>query len=119
MVDDNDDAAELLAIMLEQAGYETQSPATGRLRSRRLRTFTPSIVILDIGLPGMTGTKSAEHLRKDARLARTALIALTGWGTPEDRRKAMAAGFDLHLTKPVAAEELHDALGRAALLRAG
>lgn len=75
------------------------------------------MIILDIGLPGMTGYEVAERLRENARLRRTALIALTGWGTPEDRRKAIAAGFDVHLTKPVSAEELQRALARAAARR--
>jgi CheY-like chemotaxis protein len=65
----------------------------------------------------MNGYQVAEQMRKNARLANTGLIALTGWGTPEDRRKALAAGFDVHLTKPVAPAELRDALHRAALTR--
>ena len=81
------------------------------------RTLAPDIVILDIGLPGLSGYEVAEQLRADTSLSETALIALTGWGSPDDRRKALAAGFDVHLTKPVTAEDLEDALGRASLLR--
>jgi signal transduction histidine kinase/ActR/RegA family two-component response regulator len=117
VVDDNTDAADLLALMLDQAGYETTAVADGPTAIEAAQRLTPQIVILDIGLPGMSGYEVAEHLRKDSRLAGTSLIALTGWGTPEDKRKALAAGFDVHLTKPVAAEDLHAALGRAAAIR--
>lgn len=117
VVDDNSDAADLLALMLEAAGYQTTSVADGPTAIEAAERLTPQIVILDIGLPGMSGYEVAERLRQDARLDGTSLIALTGWGTPEDQRKALAAGFDVHLTKPVAAEDLHAALGRAASIR--
>jgi signal transduction histidine kinase/ActR/RegA family two-component response regulator len=117
VVDDNDDAAELLALMLEQGGYQTVIAHDGPAAIDAAHALTPDIVILDIGLPGLSGYEVAEQLRADTSLSETALIALTGWGTPEDRRKALDAGFDVHLTKPVTAEDLHDALGRAALLR--
>lgn len=117
LVDDNTDAADLLALMLDQAGYETTAVTDGPAAIEAAQRLTPQIVILDIGLPGMTGYEVAEVLRQDPRLTGTSLIALTGWGTPEDKRKALAAGFDVHLTKPVAAEDLHAALGRAAAIR--
>ena len=117
VVDDNTDAADLLALMLGQAGYETTAVADGPTAIEAAQRLTPQVVILDIGLPGMSGYEVAELLRKDPRLAGTSLIALTGWGTPEDKRKALAAGFDIHLTKPVAAEDLRAALGRAATIR--
>jgi len=117
VVDDNTDAADLLALMLAQAGYEATAVTDGPTAIEAARRLTPRVVILDIGLPGMSGYEVAELLRKDPRLAGTSLIALTGWGTPEDKRKALAAGFDIHLTKPVAAEDLRAALVRAATIR--
>ena len=117
VVDDNTDAADLLTLMLDQAGYETTAVADGPTAIEAAQRLTPQVVILDIGLPGMSGYEVAELLRKDPRLAGTSLIALTGWGTPEDKRKAFAAGFDIHLTKPVAAEDLRAALGRVATIR--
>jgi len=69
-------------------------------------------VILDIGLPGMSGYDVARALRQDARFSALALIALTGWGTPGDKEKALDAGFDLHLTKPVDARGLNGALSQ-------
>jgi two-component system, sensor histidine kinase len=117
VVDDNDDAAEMLSLMLEQDGYKTTIVHDGSAALDAAHTLTPDIVILDIGLPGINGYEVAEQIRADTSLPEMALIALTGWGSPEDRRKALAAGFDVHLTKPVTAEDLHDALGRASLLR--
>jgi signal transduction histidine kinase/DNA-binding response OmpR family regulator len=117
VVDDNDDAAELLALMLQQDGYKTAIAHDGHEALIAARTIAPDIVILDIGLPGLSGYEVAERLRADASLSATALIALTGWGTPEDRRKALAAGFDVHLTKPVSTEDLYAALGRVCQLR--
>jgi signal transduction histidine kinase/ActR/RegA family two-component response regulator len=117
VVDDNTDAADLLALMLDQAGYETTAVVDGPTAIEAAQRLRPEIVILDIGLPGMSGYEVAERLRQDPRLSGTSLIALTGWGTPEDKRKALAAGFDVHLTKPVAKEDLHAALSRAASIR--
>ena len=59
------------------------------------------MILLDIGLPGMSGYEVAERLRQEPRFARTLLVAITGWGTDQDRRRSQAAGFDHHLTKPV------------------
>jgi len=117
VVDDNDDAADLLSLMLRNAGFETKTVYDGPTAIEAAHSFTPDIAILDIGLPGMTGYELAERLRADASLRETALIALTGWGTPDDRKKAMAAGFDVHLTKPVSIEDLHVALAKAAARR--
>ena len=117
VVDDNDDAAELLALMLQKAGYQTATAHDGMSALEVAHTLAPHVVILDIGLPGMSGYEVARKLRTDTRHASTALIALTGWGSSEDRRRALAAGFDVHLTKPVAAADLHSALSRASELR--
>lgn len=117
VVDDNDDAAELLALMLQEDGYKTTVAHDGPEAIDTARSLAPDVVILDIGLPGISGYEVAEQFRADAALSRTGLIALTGWGAPEDRRKALAAGFDVHLTKPVSEEDLRDALGRVTQLR--
>jgi CheY-like chemotaxis protein len=74
--------------------------------------FRPDVVLLDIGLPGMDGYEVAQALRAEPRLGRVTLIALTGWGAEDDRRKALAAGFDHHLTKPVDLAVLEDMLRR-------
>jgi PAS domain S-box-containing protein len=117
VVDDNDDAAELLALSLQGAGYEAVAVHDGPSAIVEANGVLPSVIILDIGLPGMSGYEIARHFRSDQRFAQTVLIALTGWGTQEDRRKATAAGFDIHLTKPVSTRDLHEALARASTLR--
>ncbi|QJW83402.1 response regulator [Ramlibacter terrae] len=73
------------------------------------------MVLLDIGLPGMNGYEVARALRAHPELGGVRLIALTGWGAEQDRRRAMAAGFDHHLTKPVDLSVLEDTLRRVAL----
>jgi PAS domain S-box-containing protein len=110
VVDDNEDAADLLTLTLEQAGYRTQTAYDGPSALNGVAAFRPHIVILDIGLPGMNGYDVARLLRKDKRLEPVSLIALTGWGSPDDKQKALEAGFDLHLTKPVDARALSSAL---------
>jgi signal transduction histidine kinase/ActR/RegA family two-component response regulator len=119
VVDDNDDAADLLALMLEQRGYVTSVAYKGTAALDAVRASTPQVVILDIGLPDMSGYDVARALRRSAELGSTpVLIALTGWGTRDDRQRAMDAGFDLHLTKPVDLEMLDAALARVdALVR--
>jgi signal transduction histidine kinase/CheY-like chemotaxis protein len=110
VVDDNEDAAEMLALVLGQSGYHTKTAYDGRAALAAVGEWTPHVVILDIGLPDMNGYDVARALRGDGRLAELALIALTGWGTHDDKQKAMEAGFDIHLTKPVDAGDLQRAL---------
>jgi PAS domain S-box-containing protein len=112
IVDDNEDAADLLTLTLKQAGYLTETAYDGPSALTSVEVFRPQIVILDIGLPGMSGYEVARALRQDARFAALALIALTGWGTPGDKQKALDAGFDLHLTKPIDVGGLNGALSQ-------
>jgi len=118
VVDDNEDAADLLQLALERAGYQTQKAYDGPAALSAVEVFGPHVVILDIGLPGMSGYDVARALRRDRRFADLGLIALTGWGTPSDRQKAADAGFDLHLTKPVDAHGLGHALAQLELTKA-
>lgn len=101
LVDDNVDAAETLATFLDMLGMQTRMAHDGPAVLQAAREFEPDVVLLDIGLPGMTGYEVAQQLRADPQLAQVRLIALTGWGAEEDRRRAREAGFDHHLTKPV------------------
>jgi CheY-like chemotaxis protein len=112
VVDDNEDAAELLGFMLEQEGFETVIVKDGPAALETAGAVAPNVVILDIGLPGMNGYEVAMRLRQDKRLSDVAIIAVSGFGSPEDKRRALDAGFDLHLTKPVFAEDLRHALGK-------
>jgi CheY-like chemotaxis protein len=112
VVDDNEDAAEMLALVLGRSGYLAKTAYDGRAALAAVGEWTPEVVILDIGLPDMDGYDVARALREDGRLSELALIALTGWGTHDDKRKAIEAGFDVHLTKPVDAGDLQRALAQ-------
>ncbi|MDY3551774.1 response regulator [Gemmata sp. JC717] len=100
IVDDNLDAAESLAELLEMKGHTVRTARDGAEAIRVLGTFRPRLVLLDLGLPGMSGYELAERLRDDPALSGVALAALTGWGKDEDRRRTKEAGFDYHFVKP-------------------
>jgi two-component system, sensor histidine kinase len=113
IVDDNHDAVDMLAAMLELADYDTRKANDGATAVAAAKAWLPHVVILDIGLPDMSGYEVARRLREDRALAETELIAVSGWGSQDDKRKAMAAGFNLHFTKPVDAAALCSALAHA------
>jgi CheY-like chemotaxis protein/two-component sensor histidine kinase len=112
VVDDNVDAAETLALVLEMEGCRTRLVHDGLGAIPAAQDFAPDVVLLDIGLPGINGYEVATRLRADARFADTVLVAITGWGSEQDRRRAGEAGFDHHLTKPVDLEVLRPLLRR-------
>ncbi len=101
VVDDNVDAAVSLAKFLQLKGHETRTAHTGPEALAAAHAFKPGFVFLDIGLPGMDGYEVARRLRTEAALCGAVLVALTGWGSDEDKRQSKEAGFDFHLTKPV------------------
>ncbi|MBC8026614.1 MAG: response regulator [Steroidobacteraceae bacterium] len=111
IVDDNTDAAESLAILLDLEGHTTLVAHDGESALVAAAEFCPDTVFLDIGMPGMNGYDTARELR-DAHGESIKLIALTGWGAEEDRRRAHEAGFDRHLVKPVDPAMLASALVR-------
>jgi PAS domain S-box-containing protein len=100
-VDDNRDAANSLAIMLRMMGHESRTAYDGLEAVQVAATFRPDVVLLDIGLPKLNGYEAARRIRQQPWGKGVALIALTGWGQEEDKRRALEAGFDHHLTKPV------------------
>jgi PAS domain S-box-containing protein len=100
VVDDNVDAAESLAALLELDGHETRVAHDGDAAIEQAREFRPEIVFLDIGMPGKDGYQVARELRGDPGHRDTMLVALTGWGAQDDRARTKSAGFDHHLTKP-------------------
>ena len=112
VVDDNDDGAELLASMLNLLGHDAQTASDGPAAIRAVREHRPDLVFLDIGLPGMSGYEVAERLRADPATSGAILVALTGWGNEDDKRKSREAGFDAHLTKPVDGAAIEDVLDR-------
>jgi PAS domain S-box-containing protein len=102
IVDDNVDAVESLSLLLKLAGHTTLIANTGLEAVSKAPEFKPDIVLLDIGLPGMNGYDVARAIRALPGPERNAfLVAITGWGSAEDRRRSASAGFDEHLTKPV------------------
>jgi len=101
IVDDNVDAAELLADVLQAGGYQTRAVHDGPSALKAADEFQPQIALLDLGLPVMDGFELAQLLRHRSELATTKLIAITGYGQPEDRAKTAAAGFAAHMVKPV------------------
>lgn len=101
VVDDNRDAAESLAMLLEISGYEVRVAYDGMQALEELERFHPDVVLLDIGMPGLDGYEVARRMRASPRGKAVRLVALTGWGQGQDKCRAAEAGFDEHLTKPV------------------
>jgi signal transduction histidine kinase/DNA-binding response OmpR family regulator len=101
IVDDNVDAAETLAMMLDLMGQETRQAHDGKAALKAAADYRPDLIFLDIGLPGLSGHEVASRIRRDLGMDQVYLIALSGYGTEEDRRKSFYAGFDSHLVKPL------------------
>ncbi len=106
VVDDNRDAATTLTRLLRRRGHEVATVFDGEEAVRTAGEFCPEVVLLDIGLPKLNGYEAAERIRRESTRDDLVLIALTGWGQDEDRRRASLAGFSHHLVKPVVFEEL-------------
>lgn len=100
VIDDNRDAADALALLVSALGGDAQVAESGMDGLERARQFQPDIIFIDIGMPGMDGYETCRRLRSQSCAHRPYLAALTGWGQDRDRRRAMDAGFDVHLTKP-------------------
>jgi CheY-like chemotaxis protein len=106
IIDDNADSADSLAMLLQVLGHEARSIYDPRAALAAVDAFEPDVVFLDIGMPGMSGYEVAGQLRTRVDARPLMLIALTGWGQPEDRRRTGEAGFDHHLVKPTDAETI-------------
>jgi CheY-like chemotaxis protein len=100
VVDDNRDAAEMLSGLLLSKGHAVAVAYSGDEAIRVAATFRPQVGLLDLSMPGLDGYQLATLLRSDERHRDVLLVAITGWGQEEDRRRALASGFDAHLTKP-------------------
>jgi len=110
VVDDNRDAAESIAMLLRLNGHEVQIAFDGLEAIAAAERQPPTVVLLDIGLPGMDGYEVARRLQLMSALTNVRLIAMTGYGSDKDRQATKEAGFDMHFTKPVGADELDRAL---------
>lgn len=108
IVDDNVDAAESLSMLQELRGHVTRIAHSGPEGLEAAAEFGPDVVLLDIGLPGMDGYQVVRRLRTMPRMADAFVVAMTGYGSEDDRRLAKEAGFDRHLVKPADLEILRD-----------
>jgi CheY-like chemotaxis protein len=118
VADDNADSAHVLATALRLGGHEVETASDGSSAIEAARRLDPEVVILDIGMPKVNGYDVAKELR--ARVGRRILlIAITGWGKEEDKRRAAEAGFDHHLTKPVELQAIVELLARHSAESAG
>jgi CheY-like chemotaxis protein len=112
LVDDHADARELYALVLRADGHVVREAADGDQALELIGREQPEIAVIDIGLPGMDGHELARRIRSSDGGRNVMLIALTGYGLPEDRERSRQAGFDRHLVKPVAPDQLRDTLNR-------
>ena len=106
IVDDSEDGAESLAMLLEFGGHETYKAHDGLAAMEAVERLRPDAVLLDIGLPGLNGYEVCRRIRQASWGKRMTLVALTGWGQDEDRDRSRAAGFDAHMVKPVDVDAL-------------
>jgi CheY-like chemotaxis protein len=110
LVEDNQDAREMMSMLLELHACEVQAAASGPDGIALARSTSPELAFIDIGLPGMDGYAVARALKEDPQTAGIELIALTGYGSENDRQRARDAGFAHHFTKPIKLEDLQLAL---------
>lgn len=110
VVDDNVPSAMTLAWAVESHGYTVEVCHDGRCALEAVERFRPDVILLDLGMPGLNGLQVARALRADPRHSAIKIIAQTGWGDSEMRRRTAEAGFDLHLVKPVDLDVLEDML---------
>jgi len=114
IVDDNEDAANTLGRLLTLMGKEVRVVHSGAGAIAEVVRFRPRVVLLDLGMPGMDGIETANHIRARPAGREVALVALTGWGQEHDRQLTEEAGFTAHLVKPVNLQQLEQVLTRAA-----
>jgi signal transduction histidine kinase len=112
IVDDNVDGAESLSLLLSISGHKTAVALNGPEGLEKARMIRPEVVFLDIGLPGMDGYDVAKRLRLEDCCSGATLVAMTGWGSEEDRKRSKEAGFDFHMTKPVDLAQLDSLLSK-------
>lgn len=113
IVDDNRDAADSLSLLLATRGHQTMTVYGGAAALDAAAEFQPDTIFCDLGMPVISGFEVAARLRSDSRCRSAVLVAVTGWGSDQDKRRAHAGGFDLHITKPISLEDLDAVLLRA------
>lgn len=106
VVDDNRDAADTLSLLLKHRGHDVHTVFDGLEAVEAAASLRPDVILLDLGLPKLSGVDAARRIRADGANGGTLLVALTGWSQDEDRRRSEAAGFDAHLVKPLELSDL-------------
>ena len=101
VVDDKPDNVSTLALLLDLPDHRVHTAADGEEAVRRAESLRPDVILMDIGLPGMDGYQACAAIRAQPWSRRAIILAITGWGQEEDRRRSLEAGFDEHLVKPV------------------
>ena len=119
IVDDNVDAAETLVMMLQLLGQTTRQAHDGKAALEAAAQFMPQIVVMDIGLPGLSGYDVVRRMRGELGMRDAYIVALSGYGSEEDRRKSIEAGFDAHFVKPLDPSALPRILAAAACREGG
>jgi CheY-like chemotaxis protein len=119
IVDDNVDAADSLAMLLSIGGHSVETVYSGEAAMEAAGRLLPAFMIIDLGMPKVSGLEVARHVRKQEWGKAPVLVALTGWGQDADRKGSREAGFDHHLVKPVDSEALEDLIRRAGSDSAG
>jgi CheY-like chemotaxis protein len=114
VVEDNQDLREMMCALLQSRGCAVVGAADGQTAIHLARNAAPQVAFVDIDLPDISGHEVARALAQQGGIR---LVAVTGYGQPEDVRRALAAGFDRHLKKPVCLEDLEQAIGEAELVR--
>ncbi len=110
VVDDNEDAANTLAFLLSKSGNTVHVVFDGQQALKSMSEFLPEVVLMDIGMPGLSGHETCRHMRQCAEGKNIQILAMSGWGQQEDKQRSYDAGFDLHLVIPFAITELMDHL---------
>ncbi|MEP7381997.1 MAG: response regulator [Gemmatimonadota bacterium] len=106
VVDDNPDLVETLVAVLQMLGHQVESACNGDEALARMASAPPDLVLMDVGMPGMSGYEVARRVALESWRSRLTLVAMTGWGRDEDRQRALDAGFDIHVVKPLDLEHL-------------
>lgn len=110
LVEDHPEVARAQALLLRAIGHQVQVAGDGPTAVEMAKSFLPDIAIVDIGLPGFDGYQVAKSLRADPHTSSIRLIALTAYGSPDDRQRAFRSGFEVHLVKPASIDQLRRAL---------
>ena len=115
VVDDSDDLVESLAMVLRFIGHDVCTAGSGAQALERMAADSPQVVLMDVSMPGMSGYDVARRASLQEWRSTMKLVAMTGWGRDGDRERALAAGFDVHVVKPLNLEQLRELLDSIAL----